>query len=301
MGGLRKFVWAAIAVALTASALPAAAAATRPKSVVITAQAGAVARVTIKSFIPLDSKQSSIEILGATSGDLAGAALVGSTEWGHRVSVLPVGCRFDGNCQQVPLPNTWGPQTQGKVRGLGPGTYDFVVLGRPGARVSLRLRNALAERPLRFSKKSHVRVTEMKQLYPSQPDQMPEAYFDEQLAGPAGKNVTVLVGHLDAARPKTLQFSSCLRMGPVPVVHIPRYGKACTGEGLTSTTGGVSVGGEDCATVPPPVCFPFTNDAFHVSFTAVSVFSASPHASVTADILATKSGVRASALTFTLA
>lgn len=253
----------------------------------------------------MSDKSSSIDILGASAGDLAGAALVGKDDYGVHVSTVNVGCRFAGPCTELPFGGSWGTQSQGDVPGLKPGTYDLVILGRPGARVSLRLRNALAGHPLRFRTVARHQVREMVSLYPATSDQMPEAYFDEQLAGAPGKAVTVLIGHLEAARPKTLQFSSCLRRGVAPAIHVPRYGSGCLGdsdgdESPSGTFGAVSVGGQDCSTVPPPVCVPVTTHSFHVSFAKAQVFSVPPHVSLTADILALKSNVRASAITFRL-
>lgn len=303
MRGWRAVFAATVVLGVALPLLPAVAAAPT-KSVKVVAPAGATARVVLKTFLPLSQARNSIDILGASAGDVAGAALVGRSSWGVSVSTLKVGCRFSGPCTELPQGTIHGSEDDGDVSGLGPGVYDLIVLGRPGTKVSLRLRNALVGQPLNFGRQARSRVTEIQQRYPSTTDHMPEAYFDEHLTEPSGRHVTVLIGHLEAGRPKSLQYSSCLRTGAVPVVHIPRYGSGClggAGDELGGGTGAVSVGGSDCSTVPPPVCLPITTESFHLSLAHAQVFDAPAHVSLTADILALQSNVRATALTFAVA
>lgn len=285
-------------VLIGASQLVPAAAAT-PKEVVVTAKAGSVARVRLTTFLPMSGRRS-IDVVGAHGTDVGGAALIGSDK-GLTVSGLKTPCHFAGPCTHIPFTTSYGTAAAGKENGLSPGSYDLVILGRPSSTVTLRLRNSLAIRSLRFRPGARITTVELPQRYPSTAEQMPEAYFDQQMEGPSGTNVTVLIGQLDASRPKTLQFASCIRHGPVPVVQVPRYGQACVGEdtadGQASSAGAVSVGGDDCETVKP-ACVPLTASSVRLSFAAGVVFSAPPRVSFTSDILATKSHVRATALTF---
>jgi hypothetical protein len=298
----RRRLWAVLAACALAFPVVPAAALDGSNGSVITVPAGAVARITLKSYLPL-SGRGSIDILGASSGDVAGAGLLGPTGWGVKVSALDTGCRYAGKCVPIIDGVAFGTDFEGKVFGLRPGAYDLVILGRPGSTVSLRLRNGLGSSRPAFRTKAQLHVTDLQERYPSLPDEMPEAYFDEQLTG-TGRNMTVLVMHLQAGRPKTLQFDSCLRQGPLPAVQIPHYGSACMGDAGTEAPGGsagaASVGGNDCTTVPPPLCLPLTTDAVHWSVAYAQAFTSPPHVSVTADIAAAQSDVRATALSFSL-
>ena len=266
-------------------------------------RAGSVVSVTVPAFIPINSTSSFIESASASTGDLAGAALVSKGSYGLDITALPRGCHFSGPCSALSNSSRWGYETDGKSPGVQAGVYQLVILGRPSAVVSLRLSRALAKQPLRFTKHASIAVDELNNLYPSTATQTPESFFDKQLTAAPGRNITVLLGHLEGARPRSLKYSTCIRTGPLPAVHIPDYGSACAGDDANQfegSTGAVSVGGNDCSTVPPPVCLPLTTSSFHVTTTDAMALNAPAHVSLTADVRALQSAVRASALTFTL-
>jgi hypothetical protein len=295
----------ALLAALGAVTVPASASTTSNSSFgpTIRVPAGSVVSVTVPSFIPITAKNSFVEGVTASAGDFAGAALVNGASYGIDIAALPRGCQFAAPCRVVPDRLRWGFQTDGKSPGVQAGRYDLVILGRPSAVVSLRLRRGLTKQAPRFTEHAQLSVDELSSLYPSTAGEMPESYFDKQLTAAPGRNITVLVGHLEGARPKSLQYSTCVRSGPVPAVHVPNYGSACTGSDAKQfggSTGAVSVGGSDCNTVPPPTCLPLTTSSFHVTTVYGMALDAPAHVSLTADIRALQSDVRTSALTFAL-
>jgi hypothetical protein len=276
-------------------------AATAPKPTTLSASAGTVYQVSIRSFLPIADKSSFVRVQGVKGGEIGGAALVGESATGVHAEVVNQSCRFAGKCNSLGAKTVYGTARMGDKAGVPAGSYRLVVVGLPSSRVTLRI-DGQVRLVKKLASQSRVTVTGLANIYPASGDQMPEGYFDLQLPDSDGPNLTLLMATLDAGRPKTLQFSSCLRIGPVPAVHLPRYGSSCPGdaEGMTTQSGAVSVGGEDCETVPVAICLPLTADSVQLAGLIAGFYKEAPRASVTGDISALKSNIRATAVVFDL-
>lgn len=306
--GVRAVVVAFGVVAVATSTSAVANTSRAPHPWVADVAAGASTTVQVKSFLYLDAESSGIRKVAAVRGVFGGFSIAADATDGHRGTVAVPAlapCRYAGPCTGVSIPTytaTGRDVTPTVTRfGVPPGTYRLLALGPPGGVVRLSFDERVVSRPVGWSRARPVLTSNLTNNYPLPPDLQFSFYGDRAAPESESRTVAVALVDVDAADARNVQYTYCLRNGELPVVPVPAYGAACSGDNdsIASGAGIVTAGG--CEQVAG-VCVPLTptTSAVHLSVAVGKVFARSPRVGATTDTRGTQAhtGVRVYSIDF---
>jgi hypothetical protein len=293
---LRRLLVASALLLGTVATLPATAAV----PATFTGRAGTYAEVRLTRPATFDFSGSDIGLAKADRGNLVGVALVSpaADHWVvyTRGQVAGTACAFGSPCDRYDFPSLDGSSRydgDGRLT-LPAGVYRVALLGRPGANVQVSVVLPGVSGVVRTTRTAHLRVDDLASLYPSTPDEQPQASTEITYAntGPAVTGVTM---RLDTDNATSAWVDYCLADGDG--INLPA-GTICSG---SSESGSIGVYYLNCPSSPlhPYVCVPTGSQRDALSLSMGAVLGAKAHMSFNSDVRALKSRVAMTAFSLT--